>query len=49
MKIRRTKGKWYRHMIQGLLSVIDGLIRILSLGFFWSSLEYRYVVKNLGK
>lgn len=49
MKIRKTKGKKTRHMVQGLLSIVDGLVRLLSVGCFWSDLEYKYVTKMLGK
>jgi len=49
MKIKKTKGNKRRHMVQGLLSIIDGLLRLITFGFFWSNLEYTYVVNNLGK
>lgn len=49
MKMKRTKGKKYKHMIQGLLGILDGLIRFLSFGNFWTSFQYKYMIKNLGK
>ena len=47
--MKRTKGKKYKHMIQGLLGILDGLIRFLSFGNFWSNFQYKYMIKNLGK
>jgi hypothetical protein len=47
MKISKTKGKKRKHIIQGLLSIVDGLVRVLTLGWFWSNFEYKYVVKKL--
>lgn len=49
LEINKTKGKKYRHMIQGLLGILDGLIRLLSFGNFWTNFQFRYVVKNLDK
>lgn len=50
IKIRRTRGdrKKYTHVIQGSLSIIDGFVRIITLGYFWSNLEYIYAIKSLG-
>ena len=47
--MKKTKGKKYRHLIQGLLGIVDGLIRVLSLGNYWTNYQYTYWLKNLGK
>lgn len=49
MQIKKTKGKKYRHMIQGLLGIVDGLIRFSTLGNYWTNFQLTYTMKNLGK
>jgi len=49
MKIRKTKGNKWKHMIQGLLGIVDGVIRLFSFGWYWSSFQFTYITKNLGK
>ena len=49
MKLKKTKGKKHRHMIQGLLGIVDGLIRLMTFGCFWSNLQFTYITKMLGK
>lgn len=44
---KKTKNKKYRHMIQGLLSIVDGLVRILSFGYVYSSFSVNYTLKKL--
>jgi hypothetical protein len=47
MKIRKTKGNQMKHIIQGLLSIIDGLTRVITFGYFWTDFQYKYVIKML--
>ncbi len=49
IKLKKTKGKKHIHMIQGILGIVDGLIRLITFGCFWSNLQYTYMVKMLGK
>lgn len=46
MKITKTKGKKWKHMIQGILGIADGLFRLLSFGNYWSDLQFNYVMKK---
>lgn len=48
-RLSKTKGSKRKHMIQGLLSILDGVIRIGSFGAYWSNFEYTYVIKKLGQ
>lgn len=45
--VKRTIGRYRRgaHLIQGLLQILDGLIRTLSLGYFHSSFAVGYMLR----
>tara|TARA_R110002020_G_scaffold41813_1_gene122904 strand:+ start:367 stop:534 length:168 start_codon:yes stop_codon:yes gene_type:complete len=43
MKIYKHRGKNYDCFAQGFLSIIDGIVRILSLGFLYTNFEYQYI------
>ena len=42
IKVKR-KGKNLKTMIEGLLGVLDGLIKVVSLGFLFSDFQYRFM------
>lgn len=44
MKIKSTEPK-YKFIIQGFMSIADGLTKILSLGNYRSSFEVDYLIK----
>lgn len=41
--IKRSKRKNHYHFISGLLCISDGLIGVLSLGFYYGSFHFQYV------
>ena len=43
MKIRKTSGKNHKIMIEGLLGILDGLIKFVTLGFYSSDLQWSYM------
>jgi hypothetical protein len=43
---KSTKPNWY-FFKKGFIKLFDGLICILSLGFYWSDYEYQYTKKQL--
>lgn len=45
--MRKTKGNKLKHMFIGLLSILDGLIRFLTLGFYWSSFQFKFIFKHI--
>ena len=36
-------------IIEGVLTVIDGVVKIVTLGTLWTSLHYDFVVYNLSR
>ena len=47
MKIRKTHGPKSLHFIRGLCDVVDGIVRAVTLGFYWSDLGYRFTKNNM--
>lgn len=39
----KRKGKNIKTMIEGLLGVVDGLVKLLSFGFLFSDFQYKFM------
>jgi hypothetical protein len=46
--IRSKKSNWY-FLIKALIKIIDSVVPIITLGFFWTNLEYEYTKKCMFK
>lgn len=44
---RNVKGKELYCFISGLCKIIDGLVRVLTLGYYSTRFEFKYVKNNL--
>jgi hypothetical protein len=44
--MKKTKGRYLYFFIKGWLSVLDGLVQIVTIGRYWTSFEYKYTLKN---
>jgi len=40
--IKRSKQKNWYFFAKGFIKIIDAIVPILSLGFFWTNLEYSF-------
>lgn len=47
--IKSHKGRRLYFFTKGLIKIVDSLSPILSLGFYWTDLEYKYTKRDLFK
>lgn len=48
-KITRSKkkGKKAHTIIEGVLGIIDGFVKVISLGYYFSNFQYKFMLNNL--
>ena len=46
IKNKNTNGKLF-NFINGLLTILDGLVKVLSIGYFRSDFSYKHLFNNL--
>lgn len=49
LRINKTKKDYWFKLVSGLLSIVDGLVTILSIGTLWGSFQYEHMMKSIIK
>lgn len=47
--MKRSKDRQLYFFIGGLYKIIDGLVRIISLGYYWTDFEYQFIKNSMFK